>query len=1486
MRLGILRNSICAAFFMLFSSSILAQSPTITNFSPDNGAVGTLVTITGTNLSSPTAFTIGGVSAVMVSNTGTQLVALVMPGAITGSIVVTNASGSVTSSSNFTVTATGYPSEQQGTRLVGTGAVAGGFYYSVAVSKDGNTAIIGNSNDNNGVGAAWVFTRSNGVWSQQSLKLIGTGNVGNAGQGNSVAISADGNTALVAGQNDNSSMGAVWVWTRTAGVWTQQGSKLVGQFANFFFGVSVALSADGNTAAIAGSLSTQFPGGGAWIFARNNLGIWSQQGPRLFGNDNLGSFSGASVALSADGNTLVLGYDFENGGQGGAWVFNRIGVNWSQEGLKIVGSGISSNARFGKSVAISADGNTIMVGAPGDASQGAAWVFTRSAGIWSQQGSKLVGTGNVGNAKQGFSVALSADGNTGIVGGNEDDADFGATWVYIRSGIAWSQVGSKLKGRSLNTNIKQGNSVSISGDGKTAIVGGPNSFEPIANVMSNGSSWVFVSATSLAFASYASPNTFNTGTAISPLLPLNSGGPIPSSPAYTSVGTIAGTQGITGATDGAGVLARFSSLTFLGAVDASGNLFVADLGNLTIRKITPAGVVSTFAGTVGVSGNTDGTGILASFEFPSGIVIDAVGNLFVIDGHKIRKITPLGVVTTFAGSIQGNVDGTGVLARFNSLQGIAIDASGNMYVNDLNVIRKITAAGEVTTIAGNGTSGYVDATGSAARFSNLRGLAVDANGNIYAISNGISAQVIRKITPAGVVTTLAGNATSFGNLDGIGIAAQFNHLEGITIDGLGNLYITDIGRIRKIDINSSAVTTLVGSFYFNGYTNGFIDEAKLNIPFSITIDLLGNLYFSDANTIRKINYTAYGYSISPNLPAGLVLNPSTGIISGTPAAVTPPTVYTISVTNLAGTTSYNVTIETVTSGIVSGGGGGGLESKSLGDVIVKRVYAKATNNLNGPDDYNKMPLVEKRNNNIQTQGTGNLSVVSLSSIMPDISKNGYKAFNSSPIDILKFTNAKEVISTDFTSNQKCNAVAFATKTIGALYDHTKPICDRLKGASLVNVESIKIEGLDFVKYTLITEKGLREYATSFSIGTKTGRSDFSIQSNWLTKDYLSDETMFNYQLWAATPELVNAMVIDILNKVKTIAPIKTISKTRIPETYVLSGKRVGVNLELIMTNNSANTNGYFAIEDQSNEGAVSGITRKIPFTLSINSESKVSIPMSDIYESTITMYINNEIGDVVYMSDGTWSVDYNKATTTLSSFEVSNDAKRVYAPDEYPLFRNVSVKANTSDYLTILKLMKGGGAEADLSAYKGLKFAAAGGKNLHITLVKNSIKNWNEQYSADLILENGQQDYYVGFDKFVSTVSKDKINVADITSIVFTIEVGTGKNTPVSNSFSNVSFTKLDLNYINSLESKELTVYPNPLTGNQFICNFYSSKTAVLTLNITNANGQNILSKQVDAVVGLNKVPIVVNGNSKGIHIVSLEGTAVKYNSKKLIFVN
>jgi hypothetical protein len=364
---------------------------------------------------------------------------------------------------------------QQGPKLVGSGAVGQADQgTSVSLSADGNTAIIGGIADNLSAGAAWVWTRSAGVWTQQGSKLVGSGAVGKANQGTSVSLSADGNTAIIGGWADNSAVGAAWVWTRSAGVWTQQGTKLVGSGAvgTSRQGYSVSLSADGNTA-IVGGWWDNGNAGAAWVWTRS-AGVWTQQGTKLVGSDAVGNADqGRSVSLSADGSTAIVGGYADNGFAGAAWVWTRSAGVWTQQGTKLVGSGAVGAALQGNSASLSADGNTAVIGGMSDNSNaGAAWVWTRSAGVWTQQGSKLVGSGAVGAALLGWKVSLSADGNTAIIGGTEDNLSAGAAWVWTRSAGVWTQQGTKLVGSGAVDPAQQGTSVSLSADGNTAIVGG------------------------------------------------------------------------------------------------------------------------------------------------------------------------------------------------------------------------------------------------------------------------------------------------------------------------------------------------------------------------------------------------------------------------------------------------------------------------------------------------------------------------------------------------------------------------------------------------------------------------------------------------------------------------------------------------------------------------------------------------------------------------------------------------------------------------------------------------------------------------------------------------------------------------------------------------------------------------------------------------------------------------------------------------------
>ncbi len=397
---------------------------------------------------------------------------------------------------------------QQGPKLVGTGAVGMAHQgISVSLSADGYTALVGGYTDSSQVGAAWVWTRSGSVWTQLGGKLVGSGSIGASQQGFSVSVSADGKTALVGGPFDNNGEGAVWVWTFTFGVWTQQGSKLVGSGGGHSRqGYSVSLSADGNTA-LAGGPYDNGDFGAVWVWTRSG-NVWTQQGPKLVGSGVSLALQGAAVSLSGDGNTALVGgpADGISPTTGAAWVWTRSGGVWTQQ-RKLIGVGGVGGSAQGSSVSLSADGNTALVGGGSDNNGiGAAWVFTRSGGgIWTQQGGKLVGSGAQGFSQQGRGVSLSPDGNTALVGGDNDATAQGAAWVWTRptNGTVWTQQGAKRVGAGLVAQSLQGFSVSLSADGHAAVGGhGDN-----GNV---GAAWIFFDASapictyglSLASASY------------------------------------------------------------------------------------------------------------------------------------------------------------------------------------------------------------------------------------------------------------------------------------------------------------------------------------------------------------------------------------------------------------------------------------------------------------------------------------------------------------------------------------------------------------------------------------------------------------------------------------------------------------------------------------------------------------------------------------------------------------------------------------------------------------------------------------------------------------------------------------------------------------------------------------------------------------------------------------------------------------------------
>jgi kumamolisin len=437
------------------------------------------------------------------------------------------------------------------------------------------------------------------------------------------------------------------------------------------------------------------------------------------------------------------------------------------------------------------------------------------------------------------------------------------------------------------------------------------------------------------------------------------------------VSTLAGQAGISGSANGTGNAAQFNGPADL-AVDSSRNVYVADANNHTIRKITPAGVVTTLAGQAGMSGSADGSGSSARFNHPTGIGIDTAGNLYVVDtsNDTVRKITAAGVVSTVAGlaGSAGSTDGTGSAGRFSSPSDVAVDSAGDLYVSDsLNhTIREITPTGVVTTLAGlAGTNGSADGSGSSARFFAPEGITIDSSGNLYVADTNNHA--IRKITASGVVSTLAGLAGASGSRDGSGSGSRFFYPADITVAGTGTISVidTDNHTVRQIT-SSGLVATVAGLAGTSGSADGTGSSARFFYPTGIAADASGNLYVADTNnqTIRvaaaptaptiqtqpQSQTVTVGSSVSFSVVASGVPTPtylwyfnSSSIAGATSDTLTLGNVqtasggvYTVQVSNAFGSVTSNsatLTINPVTTMLISsgssGGGGGGGGAPSI-----------------------------------------------------------------------------------------------------------------------------------------------------------------------------------------------------------------------------------------------------------------------------------------------------------------------------------------------------------------------------------------------------------------------------------------------------------------------------------------------------------------------------------------------------------------------------
>ena len=655
------------------------------------------------------------------------------------------------------------------------------------------------------------------------------------------------------------------------------------------------------------------------------LGAWSADGGAswtLFGSAPAATGTGAKIAVSADGGRFV----WAQSGSATSYSINH-GTTWAASagvpsGFAPVADRVNGSKFFvydssAGRIYVSTDAGATFVGAasvPTGAApmlavpglEGHLWLPCWGSGLRRSTDSGASFT-IMGSVQEGYAVGfgMPAAGQTypavfiwgkiaGVVGLYRSD-DTGATWTRINDDqhqfgyINWMSGDPRVFGRVYLATSGRGiiyGEASIAPtivsqpSGQTVRAGQNVTFAVVAggapapafqwqSSTDAGAHWADLSDNTVYSGSATNTLTVNAVTdAMSGVsfhcVITNSVSSVTTQPVFLVVATplvvttLAGQAGLSGTADGTGAAARFNTPADL-AADGSGNLFVADTNNSVIRKITPAGVVTTVAGLTGVTGSTDGTGSAARFSHPTGISADAAGNLYVADtdANTVRRVTAAGLVSTVAGvaGSAGSADGTGSAARFNSPADVAADSAGNLYVSDsLNhTIRKIAPAGAVSTVAGlAGARGSADGTGSAARFFAPEGIAIDSAGNVYVADT--DNHTIRKIAPNSAVTTLAGLAGISGQSDASGSSARFYYPADVTVDAGGNLFVadTDNHTIRKIS-SSGVVATVAGLAGSTGIADGTGGAARFLLPTGVATDASGNVYVADTSnhTIRK-----------------------------------------------------------------------------------------------------------------------------------------------------------------------------------------------------------------------------------------------------------------------------------------------------------------------------------------------------------------------------------------------------------------------------------------------------------------------------------------------------------------------------------------------------------------------------------------------------------------------------------------------------------
>ena len=563
---------------------------------------------------------------------------------------------------------------------------------------------------------------------------------------------------------------------------------------------------------------------------------------------------------------------------------------------------------------------------------------------------------------------------------------------------------------------------------------------------------------------------------------------------------------------------------------------------------------------------------------------------------------------------------------------------------------------------------------------------------------------------------------------------------------------------------------------------------------------------------------------------------------------------------------------------VSSGNNGGLESNDrLSTLINKRNYLRSKNNYKF-DKFSAKKLVKSKSYKSTASKNSDINLIDL--IPMDVLPGTY-AVESSPADLIEMTNATELFSVDYIKDDNTVAVILATKTENGVYEHTKFICDRLLGAELLSVSTIEIREQQFIKSIIKNTDGTKEFVLSFSGKLSSDTNNFEIESHWNLDKYTENETYYNFQIWTNQIDDLITLGEEALELFNVKRDITTYNNSTPPPVFVKKGKYRNGSLELEIVNANKSTSFVYDAGFKRTETSATQYSNE---TIALSGEflNPLVINTGNVFDIGFRIENDtNETPDDLFMSDGPWGVDDSSSGTTVESFNIAQNDE-VYSGNGYRVERNISLQANTSSYVSAYRAFTPRFKAVNLSEFDVLELNAQGTGDLEITIVKEGIAQWEDQFRTTIKLTDENTHFAVPIAHFVSTLNQD-IDLTDATNIVFTMSSDGVEVMTKQMNLSDIQFTQNALSADNVVvDENETLLFPNPMKTISEI-RFYSEVNAETAIEIYNMAGILVKKLTLETTTGNNSVDINRNGLSSGLYFIKISNDYRIYNSKKLV---